>query len=118
MISQKHATVFVFVFLEIGLAPLIPPNLLSPDTVGRSLKVIIPPGLHKWNVQSLGHRLYVVAGEGGGGTEDGRHSGLDELTQLLARLEAVVLRVPAQNIAACRVSALLGGCLAPTWLHC
>ena len=40
---------------KLGLWPL------SPDAVGRSLKVVIPPGLHKWNVESLGHGLNVIA---------------------------------------------------------
>ena len=72
-------------------------QLSPPDAVGRPLEVVVPPGLHEGQVERLGRGLDVVGGEGGCGSEDGDDAGVHEVAQLLAGLEAVVLRVPGHR---------------------
>ena len=44
-------------------------------------------------MQRLRHRLDMVGGQGGGRTKDGHNAWCDEVAQLLAGFETVVLRI-------------------------
>ena len=63
------------------------PPSISPDAVGRPLEVVVPPGLHEGQVESLRGRLNMVGGESGGWTENRDNPRLNKVAQLFTRLK-------------------------------